>query len=339
MAKPYYGAQFIAACVAYAAITTSAAAQQPTPALPAQETEIAAIDLPPVLIAPIVLDRSDRMTLPVTIAGQGPFGFIVDTGAERTVLSRELADRLGLRSAGNARVVGLADTVTTAMFHLDTMALHDVMLAESIVPTFAQRDIGGPGLIGIESLENHKVIIDFITQRLDIRPSVRSRSRQRELDFDRDAIVVTGRRVAGRMILSNARIGNHRIEVVIDTGAQSSIGNLALQRLVRRELGRSGAALHRTELRSVTGATLDAVVGVIGAITVSGVDFMDLPVVYADSPAFAALGLDQRPTIMLGMDALQLLDRIAIDFTNRRVTFDLPDGAQRMMPRRFAFAQ
>lgn len=322
--------------IAAAGFASPAAAQQ---AVPGPETEIAAIDLPSVLNTPIVLDRTDRMTLPVTIDGQGPFGFIVDTGAERTVLSRELAQRLGLRSAGNARVVGLADTVTTAMFHLDTMALRDVMLAQSIVPTFAQHDIGGPGLIGIESLENHKVIIDFVAARLDIRPSVRSRSRQRELDFDRDAIVVTGRRVAGRMILSNATIGNHRIDVVIDTGAQSSIGNLALQRLVRRELGRSGTTLHRTELRSVTGATLNADVGVIGAITVSGVDFMDLPVAYADSPAFAALGLEERPTIMLGMDALQLLDRIAIDFTNRRVTFDLPDGAQRMGPRRFAFAQ
>jgi hypothetical protein len=33
--------------------------------------------------------------------------------------------------------------------------------------------------------------------------------------------------------------------------------------------------------------------------------------------------------MLLGMDALRLFERVAIDFTNRRVTFDMPDGARR----------
>ena len=39
------------------------------------------------------IDRTERMTVPVSIGGQGPYGFIVDTGAERTVIARELARR------------------------------------------------------------------------------------------------------------------------------------------------------------------------------------------------------------------------------------------------------
>ena len=36
------------------------------------------------------------MTVPVEIGGAGPYRFVVDTGAERTVISRELARELEL---------------------------------------------------------------------------------------------------------------------------------------------------------------------------------------------------------------------------------------------------
>ncbi|WP_294289147.1 aspartyl protease family protein, partial [uncultured Sphingomonas sp.] len=48
-------------------------------------------DTPPVALT--VID--DRMTVPVQIAGAGPFRFVIDTGSERTVISRQLAGTLG----------------------------------------------------------------------------------------------------------------------------------------------------------------------------------------------------------------------------------------------------
>lgn len=291
----------------------------------------ASMDADASFVQPILLDRTDRMTLPVRIGGEGPFGFVVDTGAERTVISHELARRLGLAGAGRARVVGLAEIVVADMFHARAVSLPNLALGDSVVPAFSQYNIGGPGLIGIDSLENHRLVIDFVANRMDVRPSPPSRRIAREPEIDRDAIVVTGRRLAGRMILSNAQINGRRIDIILDTGAQSSVGNLALQRLVRREGGRRGP-LGIGQLTSVTGATLEVSVGQIARITVGGVDFTDLPVAYADSPAFSTLGLDRRPALLLGMDAMRLFERVVIDFTNRRVTFDLPDGASRQAP-------
>ncbi len=338
MVKAVYHWRSIVAGLGAACATSLAFAQTSTIEPPADYAQ-PAIESPasePALTTPIMLDRSDRMTLQVSIAGQGPFDFIVDTGAERTVLSRELAARLGLRSAGQARVVGLANAVMADMFHVESLTFQDLMLDGSTVPTFDQSDIGGPGLLGIASLERHKLVIDFILHRFDIRPSQPSRSRRREPDFDRDAITVVARRRAGRMILSNATVNGHRIDIVIDTGAQSSIGNLAMQRLVRRSFGRRVGGPVQSELRSVTGARLIVDVDVIPRITISSVDIQDLPVAYADSPAFAVLGLAEQPTLLLGMDALRLFDRIAIDFTNRRVTFDLPDNVRRPAASRYA---
>jgi predicted aspartyl protease len=301
------------------------------------ETADQAITLPPpLLVQPIMFDNSARMTLPVSIAGQGPYGFIVDTGSERTVLSRQLAARLGLINAGTARVVGMAQAVTADLYHVDALGLRDLSLGSSIVPVFDQSDIGGPGLIGIDALENHRLVIDFITRQMDIRSSEPTRSRRRDPEFDRDAIIVTARRVAGRMILSSARIGGRRVDIILDTGAQSSIGNMALQRLVLRTQRQPRASLIPGEIRAVTGHRLDVQHGRINSITIAGVDMNDLPVSYADSPAFGVLGLVERPALLLGMDALSLFDRVAIDFTNRRVVFDLPRGANRPSGARFA---
>ena len=43
-------------------------------------------------------DYGGRMTVAVEIGGKGPYRFLVDTGSERTVISRQLAERLGLDS-------------------------------------------------------------------------------------------------------------------------------------------------------------------------------------------------------------------------------------------------
>ena len=56
-----------------------------------------------------------------------------------------------------------------------------------------------------------------------------------------------------------------------------------------------------------------------------------MPLTFADTAAFAALGLNDTPAISLGMQHLALFDRVAIDFANRRVMFDVPPEIARAM--------
>ena len=44
-------------------------------------------------------------------------------------------------------------------------------------------------------------------------------------------------------------------------------------------------------------------------------------------PAFEALGLNRKPALLLGMQDLRSFDRVAIDFSTRRILFDLPREA------------
>src|SRR3546814_255127 len=180
---------------------------------------------------PIVdLDATRRMAVQVMVEGQGPFSFLVDTGAERTVIARELAERLGLGRSEKLRLATIGvGTAIAPSFRVASLHMTDLSLTPFDAPAFAGRHIGAAGLIGVDMLEDRRLLIDFRAEKIDILPS---RRRARPLIRDRDAIVVSARNSAGRLILSDARIDGRRIDVVVDTGAQSSVGNPALMKLI-----------------------------------------------------------------------------------------------------------
>src|SRR3546814_16384100 len=77
----------------------------------------------------------------------------------------------------------------------------------------------------------------------------------------------------------------------------------------------------------------------IKTIEIEGININDLPISFADSKAFEALGLDERPALLLGLDSPSLFDRVEIDFPNKRVVLDMPSGVHRETRRRSADAR
>ena len=64
-------------------------------------------------------DQWSRMTVPVKVVEQGPFRFLIDTGSQNTVLSRDLARRLSLVPNRKARLVSVAGTQIVDTVDLD----------------------------------------------------------------------------------------------------------------------------------------------------------------------------------------------------------------------------
>ena len=252
--------------------------------------------------------------------------------AERTVIARELANRLGLVPGEKLRMATIGGSATVPSYHVAALQMAKLHLAKVNAPAFHGRHIGAAGLIGVDMLEDRRVLIDFRDETMEI---LETRKRARPVIRDDDAIVVTARNSAGRLILSDARLNGRRIDVIVDTGAQTSVGNLALQKLVADKRANRLPFLPTT-LGAVTGENVPATRTAIKRIVINGMDINDLPVSFADSQAFRALGLDERPALLLGMDSLSLFDRIEIDFPNKRVVFDLPERAHRSAGQRFA---
>lgn len=262
---------------------------------------------------------AERMTVPVQIAGAGPYRFIIDTGAERTVISRELAGALGLATGREVSIVAMTGVSRVGTVTIPALRVSAMPATERIeAPALNAHDLGGEGLLGLDTLRDHKVLIDFDAATMAVTPSSK-RTRGRGGSSGNE-IVVHARSTMGQLIVTDAEFENHRIRVVIDTGSAMSIGNSALRRLVARQASR----LRPVEMTSVTGATMTLDYAQVDKVRVGGVEFVGLPIAFADVPPFERFGLVKRPALMLGMDALKFFRRVAIDFPNREVRFQMP---------------
>lgn len=268
------------------------------------------------------IDRSDRMTVPVSINGSQTYPFIVDTGAERTVIANDLAKTLKLEQGPQLKLATITGTAYTDSYMIENLTMNTINVELIEAPGLDRNNLGAYGLLGIDSLEEHKVLLDFKNNKMDVLPSRRKSGLGK---IERGMIVVTAKRRAGRMILSNAEVGGVRVDIILDTGAQSSMGNFALRDKLRKRDMRFDYV--PVMMRSVTGDVLAGDFTQVRDIAIGGVTISDLPVTFADNFAFKALGLEKKPAILLGMDAMKLFDRVLVDFANRRVGFDLPKGA------------
>ena len=74
-------------------------------------------------------------------------------------------------------------------------------------------------------------------------------------------------------------------------------------------------------LLTITGERMAVDMVAVNALDLGGVAMRGMPIAFAPSPIFAQLGLAEKPALLLGMDALRLFDRVAVDFRARRVRF------------------
>lgn len=280
--------------------------------------------IPAEAIAPDVIeaerDRYERITVPVTIDGKGPYRFMVDTGAQATVVTRALSERLALPSLGRATLVAMGSRREVDMVQLNGLEFAGRLFDNLEAPLLEGQHIGADGILGLDSLQDMRVLIDFTDGRVHVADAG-------SLGGNRGyEIVVKARRRLGQMIITNARIDGVKTAVIIDTGAQNSVGNAALQKKLRR---REGIAVKSTD---VNGVELLGKLSYARRLQIAGLELANVPITFADSPVFAALGMSDEPTVILGMQNLQNFERIAIDFSDQRVLFDLPGGAYRVNP-------
>ena len=260
-------------------------------------------------------DRANRMTVPVTIAGHGPFHFLIDTGSQATVVTRGLRDRLQLPSLGQATLVGMAARRQVELVRVDGLEFAARVFDAIKAPLLEAQHVGADGILGLDSLQDLRVLIDFRAETVAVNDA-------RALGGDRGyEIVVRARNRLGRLIITQATVDGVRTAVVIDTGAQGSMGNRALE---KRLCGRERGEVTTTD---VTGATLVGNLKHAGVLEIGRMRLAGVPIAYADAPAFAALGLADKPAMVLGIGDLRSLDRIAIDFAQRSVLFDVPSSA------------
>lgn len=262
-------------------------------------------------------EAHDRLTVPVTISGMGPFHFVLDTGAQATVLSTALADRLMLTDRKSAVLVGMASSMAVQTAFVPDFVLGSRTFPIRVAPLVAAANIGGAdGILGIDSLQGQRVLLDFRHKRISVAEA-------RQLGGNRGfEIVVTAHAKLGQLIITQASVNGVRTAVLVDTGSQSSVGNAAL--LEKLQHTRVAGVV---QMQDVNGASLSGPARIGGKLQIGDAAISNFAIAFADAPTFHTLGLTKEPALILGMNELRAFNRVAIDFEQRRILFDLPSSA------------
>jgi predicted aspartyl protease len=285
-------------------------AQAPTPN-PATTSEI-----------PTGEDKTLRLTVPVMINGQGPFQFVIDTGADRTVISKELATKLALAEGRMATIHAMGGKGKARLVKVDRLEVSTHVKTNVEVAALSAADLGGDGLLGIDSLKDQRMVIDFPAATIRLEPSIAPEAPKPAATGEQ--IIVTARSRFGQLVLVDADAEGEKIWVVLDTGSNTSIGNLKLQRLLTQ--GRKKNRVQQVGITDVLGHKMTADYTYVDHVRIGGIKLHNKAIAFAEAHPFKLFNLSGKPSMLLGLEGLKPFRRVSVDFAKKKVKFLLPDG-------------
>jgi predicted aspartyl protease len=259
-------------------------------------------------------DVDTRLNVDVKVNGNGPYRFVVDSGADTSVVGQRIARDLELPLGTPVILNGV-----TARNVVDSVKIAELTIGSSRIPNLElpalrESDVGSDGLIGIDALNKQRLMLDFEERKVRIEDA------SNPITFSPGDIVITAKRIQGQLILTHVRAGDVPLDAVVDTGSEVTIGNSALR---QKLIGNHIVKFWNAEVTGVTGVTVPIQMTVIPRLQLGPVTLEFVPIAFADVPPFEMFGLSDQPALLLGTDLLEKFRRVSLDFRARKVRFQL----------------
>lgn len=291
-------------------VTTTSAAAEAVSEVTVQASE-------PKFVAPTRHDRIGRIWAPVSIDGRGPYRLVLDTGANRSVLTVLTAQTLrnGCVAGGSPQqITGFTGSSLVPTIHVERLEVGDLILGPLDMPVIADAFGGAQGVLGMDGFQNRRVLADFTRDHLEIS---RSHGERAPADY----IVVPLQRVRGGLLEADVLVGTVHAKAIIDTGAQGTVGNLSLRDSLMRHLPAN--ASHE----DIVGVTLDVQGGdnvLMPDVVVGQLRIERARITFGDMYLFRHWKLTREPTMVLGMDLLGTVDVLVVDYRRQELQVRVP---------------
>jgi predicted aspartyl protease len=264
-------------------------------------------------------DMARHMTIPVMIGGRGPFRFVVDTGADRSVIADDVAQQLGLIRGNGVTVQGVVRSLPTRLVAVADLQIGSLVRRNLSMPILPRALMGADGYLGLDAVDGSRVVLDFQNRELQIsspRPSslfVKNRPQE---------AYVPVRGSMGHLRSANCRVDGVSTTCFVDTGAEISVGN---SRLFNALLGEKPdyTVIGMLPITGITGGVIMGKVVRIERIRLHSLTFTDAVVAIADMQIFDVWGLSQEPSLLIGMNFLRQFAKVSIDYGVKELRFDL----------------
>lgn len=263
-------------------------------------------------------DKNEHMLAPVSINGQGPFNFLLDTGANISCVSYRLAQRLALEMGAPAVVHTVVGARERPSVIIDDLQVGPRTRRRVSAPSLP---IVGPevdGVLGVDWLKGQRLVLDFKANKLEITHSKHDEAEPGHV------VVVPARRKHGQLTIVDADLSGRKISAIIDSGAQSTLCNGPLRELVREAAARKGSVEETriVRLESLAGESFRGETLYLPFLRLGGLHLGNVQVTYADAHVFDVWGLKESPALVIGMDLLKQFEVVALDFGRSAVRFE-----------------
>ena len=259
-------------------------------------------------------DSAGRAVALISINGQGPFRFIIDTGANRSVLSQALATRLGLAHSGEGVVHSVDGAELAMLVNVESLSFGDLRLSGGDTPVLDGPMLDGEhGLLGMDGMAGRLLHVDFSKNCVEIYEHAAPMSTQGWLR-------VPARIRFGSMLMIQGAIMGVQVNVLLDTGSDISLANEHFREALL------GVGARSVEYRNGHAFTAGRPIVLARRVWTPRL-FLGRTVVESvnayigDFHIFDLWGLQDEPTLLIGMDVLAHAREMAIDYENGVVFF------------------
>jgi predicted aspartyl protease len=188
-----------------------------------------------------------------------------------------------------------------------------------MLPVLPRALLQADGYLGLDMLDRKRVILDFAHGELvvtDPLPTLLS------VYHSKQQIVLHAQGSDGHLRTATCSVDRLPVAAFIDTGAESSMGNEALYRmLVRNES--SYLTTKSVQLTGLTGGTATGRLLYPRRVDLGRLTITDCPIAIADLQVFEIWGLSERPALVIGMNWLRHFKRVEIDYGQHDLRLEL----------------
>lgn len=261
----------------------------------------------PQYVAPTLRDQIGRIWAPVYLNGKGPFRLVLDTGATESVVTAGVAKELGIALDHAAPVLlhGVTGTAVVPTIRVDTLRIGDLQRDNQTLPIVPDALGGADGVLGTEGLLGKRIFIDFRDDRITIR---RSFERRAPIGY----VTIPLEIVQRHLLTTNARVGTIPVTAIIDTGSETSIANLALRQALLKQ--RSSYRFSKDQIVDTTDAVAPGKGTAVPPIFLGAIAIYGSHITTGDLHIFDVWHLTKKPAILIGMDALGMVNVLIIDY-------------------------
>jgi len=273
---------------------------------------------------PLELDANGHIRVPVTVAGEGPYDFILDTAASSTAVMRPLVEELGWQplEGEGATVNGTAGAAQIDLFQPVQLGVGSaVNFTPEILPSLNALEITGApfyGILGSDFFEMFAVEIDAPGQSLRL-----TEGSSAALIGDGGFASTEMYEIVDGIWALDVMVGDQQITALLDTGARGSVMNRAAAEALGIDLPPSA----ESNGEEITGAAGHAVRGIglqVDRISAGDRVWENEQVLVSDLHVFDVLGIADQPAMIFASDLL-FQGRLVIDYGRGRIFLGQPE--------------